>query len=111
MRLTRASLTLGNVPEVWWEIRVVVIPKTGTSSCDSSKDFRPINRTSFILKTVEKLEDRYLQDMALVEHSIHKDHYAYKMRRFTEMALQVGHHNNKETAGGQGLCPGLYAGH
>lgn len=58
-RLVRASLMLGHVPAAWQGTRVVFIPKTGRSGYTSHKDFRPISLTSFMLKTAERIVDRY----------------------------------------------------
>ena len=56
---------LGHVPAAWLGVGVVFIPKPGKSEYTSSKDFRPINLTSFLLKTSERLVERYVRDVQL----------------------------------------------
>lgn len=68
--MMRASVTLVYVPETWRQTNVVFISKVGRSSCDSVKDFWPMSLIFFILKTLEKLADRYLRNTMLVEHPI-----------------------------------------
>ena len=41
------------------------IPKLGRNSCNGPGDYRPISLTSFLLKTMKRLVDRYLKDKAL----------------------------------------------
>jgi hypothetical protein len=58
LMLLRASLTLGYIPMSWRHIRVVFIPKLG-KLMSLVKSLRPISLMSVILKTLEKLLDRY----------------------------------------------------
>lgn len=62
-------------------------PRKGKVVSSSYEDFRPISLTSFILKTVEKLIDRYLRDTVIVELMIYRDQHAFMVGRFTETAL------------------------
>ena len=38
------------------------IPKPGRNAYRGPRDYRPISLTSFLLKTMERLVDRYLRD-------------------------------------------------
>jgi hypothetical protein len=64
-RIFRACLATGYVPALWRQAKVVFIPKTGRSSYCGPRDFRPISFTSFLLKTMERLMDRFLSDEIL----------------------------------------------
>jgi hypothetical protein len=66
IRIFRACLVSGYVPAVWCQVKVVFIPKPGRNSYCGPKDFRPISLTSFLLKTLERLVDRFLGDEILV---------------------------------------------
>ena len=57
---TKATLMLGHVPAAWQGARMVFIPTPGKSGYTTSKDFRSISLTSFLLKTSVRLVDRYI---------------------------------------------------
>jgi hypothetical protein len=50
----------------------VGIPNSGL------RDFRPISLTSFLLKTVGRLVDKYLRDEALAQVPLHPNQHAYQ---------------------------------
>ena len=60
-RIFRACLATGYTPAVWRQVKVVFIPKPGRNSCCGPKDFRPISHTLFLLKTLERLVDRFFK--------------------------------------------------
>jgi hypothetical protein len=62
IRIFRACLATGYVPALWRQVKVVFIPKPGRSSYCGPRDFRPISLTSFLLKTRQRLVDRFLRD-------------------------------------------------
>ena len=82
-----ASIILQHIPVAWRGVRVVFIPKLGQPNYAVAKAYRPISLTSFILKTLEKLIDRFLRDVVLKTHSIHPNQYAYQQRKSAESAL------------------------
>jgi hypothetical protein len=86
-KIFRASIALRYVPQVWKTTKVVFIPKPGKNGHIRAKDFRPISLTSFLLKTLERLGDRYLKIGPLVRHPLAATHYAYREGRSTETAL------------------------
>jgi hypothetical protein len=54
----RAYLATSYVPPIWQQVKVAFMPKPGRNSYSGPGDYRPINLTSFLLKTLEKLVDR-----------------------------------------------------
>jgi hypothetical protein len=63
------------------------IPKPGRNSCSGPGDYRPISLTSFILKTTERLVDRYLRDEALALVPLHPNQHASQAGKSVEMAI------------------------
>ena len=68
---------------------MIFIPKAGKNGWTSTKDFRPISLTSFVVKTVERLMDRYIRDKILMEKLLHKDQHVYESGGSTETASEV----------------------
>ena len=86
-KIFRASIALRYISKVWKTIKVVFIPKPGKNGHIYAKDFIPISLTSFLLKTLERLVDRYLKIGPLVKHPLAATQYAYRECRSTETAL------------------------
>ena len=63
------------------------IPKPGRNSYCGPKDFRPISLTSFLLKTLERLVDRFLRDEILVSKPLHPNQHAYQAGKSVETVL------------------------
>jgi len=59
VRIFCACLDTGNVPTIRLQVKVVFIPKANRNSCSGPRDFRCINLTSFLLKTMERLVDGF----------------------------------------------------
>jgi hypothetical protein len=87
IRIFRACLAMGHVPAIWHQVKVVFIPKPGRNSYTGPSDFRPINLTSFLLKTMERLVDRYLRDGVLALRPLHPNQHAYQAGKCVETAL------------------------
>lgn len=83
----RASLALGYIPKIWRIARVAFIPKPGRMNYSEAKAFRPISITSFLLKGMEKLIDRYLRDGPIAEMPFHPRQHAFQAGKSTESAL------------------------
>jgi ribonuclease HI len=99
----RASIDLGHVPETWRRTRVVFVPKAGKEDYLEAKSFRPISLTSFILKTLEKLIDRYLRDVILRASPLSDSQHAYQPGRSTETAIyELTHALEKSMNGDRG---------
>ena len=47
----------GYLPNTWRKVKVVYIPKAVKKDPEHPKSYRPINLTSFFLKTLERLVD------------------------------------------------------
>ena len=71
VRIFHACLSIGCVPAIWRQVKVVFIPKTSRNSYSGLRDFRPISLTSLLRKTMDKLVDRYLRDEALAQVPLH----------------------------------------
>ena len=52
-------LVTGCDPAIWGQVKVVFISKPGSYSFSGPSDFRPISLTSFLLKTMDRLVDRF----------------------------------------------------
>jgi len=61
IRIVCACLDTDYVPTIWLQVKVVFISKPYRNSCSGPRDFRPINLTSFLLKTMERLVDMFLE--------------------------------------------------
>jgi len=87
--LYRATLALGYIPKVWQKSKVAFIPKPGKADYTTctAKAFRPISLTSFLLKGLEKLVDRYLRSGPLMSIPIHPRQHAFQAGKSTESAL------------------------
>jgi len=87
VRNFRAGLATGYIPAIWHQVKVVLIPKPGTSSYCGPRDFRSISLTTFLLKTMERLVDRFLGDEILVLQPLHPNQHAYQAGKSVETAL------------------------
>ena len=85
--LFRACIALGYIPHQWRTARVVFLPKPGRIDYTQVKAFRPISLTSFFIKTVERLIDRYIRDGTLVRSPLNKNQHAYLAGKSTDTAL------------------------
>ncbi|XP_039298083.1 uncharacterized protein LOC120354713 [Nilaparvata lugens] len=85
--LFRASLAYGYIPQAWCLSRVVFIPKRGRADYSTAKSFCPINLTSFLLKTLERLVERHLRKVVLPYTLLHRKQHAYQPGKSCETAL------------------------
>ena len=72
-KICRATIALGDVPMAWRGSRVVLLPKPGREGYTDVRDFRPISLTSFILKVLERLVEKYIRDKVLTRKPLHSD--------------------------------------
>ena len=86
VRIFRTCLLTAYVPAIWRQVKVVFIPKPGRNCYSGPKDYRPISLTSCLLKTLERLVDRYLRDVALALVPLHPNQHAYQAAKSVEMA-------------------------
>lgn len=101
--ILRSSLVLGHIPPAWETVKVIFIPKPGKPSHFEANDYRPINLTSFVLKTLERLVDFYIRDEILPNHPLRPNQDAYQTGKSTETAL----HNSRSCLG---VCLGVTGG-
>jgi hypothetical protein len=87
VRILRACLSTNYVQAIWRKVKVVFIPKSGRNSYSGPREFRPISLTSFLLKTMDKLVDRYLRDEALAQVPLHPNQHAYQAGKWVETEL------------------------
>jgi hypothetical protein len=80
-------MVYGFVPTAWRQVNVTFIPTHRKLVYTEAKAYRPISLSSFLLKTIEKLVDRYIRDGALRVHPLHRNQYAYQLGKSTETAL------------------------
>ncbi len=85
--LFQGCLATGYIPQAWTAVRVVFIPKPGKPTYDRAKSFRPISLTSFLLKTMERLVDRFIRDVIMRVRPLHPNQHAYQNGKSTETAL------------------------
>jgi len=78
VRIFFAYLSIGYVPAIRQQVKVVFIPKPSRNSYSGPRDYRPIRLTSFLLKTVERVVDRHLRDEALALMPLHPNQHAYQ---------------------------------
>ncbi len=87
VQIFRASFALGYIPTPWRRARVVFIAKPGKDSYAWAKALRPINLSSFLLKTGERLADRWLRERALRRSPLYPNQHAYQAGKSVETAL------------------------
>lgn len=83
----RASALLGRVPSPWQNVNVTFIPKIGKDNYTSSKAFRPISMSSFLLRGMERLIERYIREMFDISGQLHGSQHAFQKGKSTETAL------------------------
>jgi hypothetical protein len=76
VRIFCTCLATGYVPIVWRQVKVVFIPKPGKATYGGPKDYRSISLTSFLLKTMERLVDRFIRDETAVSSPLHPNQHA-----------------------------------
>jgi hypothetical protein len=57
------------------------------SDYNEAKSYRPISLSSFLLKTVEELVDRYIRAGVLKKHPVHRKQHAYQIGKSIETSL------------------------
>jgi hypothetical protein len=77
----------GYVPTAWHQVKVVFMPKPSRDSYSGPKNYRPISLTTFMLKTMERLIDRFLRDQILTSLPLHPNQHAYQTGKSAKMDL------------------------
>ena len=55
-----ACLATSYVPAIWHQVKLVFIPKPGRNFYSGPRDFGPVSLTSFQLKAMGRMVDRFL---------------------------------------------------
>jgi hypothetical protein len=71
VNIFRAYLATGYVPAIWHQVKVMFMPKTCRDSCGGPEKCRLISLTLFLLKTMERLVDRFFRDEIWVLMPLH----------------------------------------
>lgn len=85
--ILQAVLAMGYIPGAWREVMVKFIPKPGRATYDQASSYRPISLTSFVLKTLERMCDRYIREVILKLIPLHRNQHAYQAGRSVDSAL------------------------
>ena len=83
--LYQLSLASGHIPKCWREMNVIFIPKMGKSDYADPKAYRPITLSNFILKTLERVVQWFINDHIITKPLVNQ--HAYTRGRSTETAL------------------------
>jgi ribonuclease HI len=83
----KACLLLGYIPKTWREVKVIFIPKPGRTDYEDPKNHRGISLSSFVVKTLERLVDRFIRSRILVENPLCINQYAYQRGKSTMSAI------------------------
>jgi hypothetical protein len=87
VRIFRACLAMGYVPTGWRQVKVVFISKPGRDTYSSPRIIDLSALTSFLLKTMERLVDRFIRNETLTLSPLHPNQHAYQAGKATETAL------------------------
>jgi hypothetical protein len=87
VKIFYACLATGYVPATWRQVKVVFIPKPSRDSYGGPKVYRPIGLTLFLLKTAERMIDRFVRDEILAFMPLHPIQHAYQAGKSVETAL------------------------
>ena len=85
--LYKVSMALGYTPKAWRQSKVVFIPKIGKDNYDDPKSMRPISLTSFMFKTLERINHWEAIDVHNVTEKMHKLQFAFRNNKSTEGAI------------------------
>ncbi|XP_071054995.1 uncharacterized protein [Onthophagus taurus] len=87
LEIFQACLALRYIPSRCREVTLNFIPKPGKLDYFTPKSFRPISLSSFLLKTLERLCDRYIRDFCLPTKPVNPNQHAYTQGKSTLTAL------------------------
>jgi hypothetical protein len=87
LKIFRACPVTGYIPAIWHQFMFVFIPKCGKNSYSGPRDLRLISHTSFLLKTMDTLLDRFLREEISAFMPLHPYENAYQAGKSVEMAL------------------------
>jgi hypothetical protein len=71
---------------------VMFILKRGKANYTKSKAHRPVNLSSLVLKTIEKLVDRHVRDELLRFYPLHRNWFACQPSKSTKLPCTMWLH-------------------
>ena len=83
----KASFLLGYTPDSWRNAKVIFLPKPGKDDYTSPRSFRPITLSSVMLKIMERVVHRELEDSSFRSTPLHASQHAFRVGRSTDTAL------------------------
>jgi len=87
-KIFHSILAVGELLTAWQETKVVLIPKAGKATHTTAKDFRPINLTSFLLNSFERMISLHIR-ATIDPTKISQAQHAYTKGKSTESALHL----------------------
>jgi len=87
IRILRARMATGYVPALWCQAKVVFIPTPGRISYCGPRDFRTISFKWFLLKTMERMVEKFLRGEILALLLLHPNQHAYQSGKSVGTAL------------------------
>lgn len=70
-------------------VKVVFIPKPGRNDYQNAEAFRPFSISSFVLKTLERLVDRFIRDKCLKLIALSNNQHGLRTGRSTDSAIHA----------------------
>ena len=77
----KASFLLGYTPRSWRNAKVIFLPKPGKDNYTLPRSFRPITLSNVMLKVMERVVQRDLEDTCFCQEPLHKDQHAFRVGR------------------------------
>ncbi|KAJ2939962.1 hypothetical protein O0L34_g6668 [Tuta absoluta] len=88
IHLYRESLRTGYIPVTWRKVKATFIPKPGKKNYQEAKSFRCISLSSYMMKALEKIIDRYIRmKISCSGDKLHVNQHAYMKGKSTDTAL------------------------
>jgi hypothetical protein len=80
-------MVIFQIPKSWRDVKTIFIPKSGRTSYESAKSYRPICLTYFLLKTLERLVDECTRTGLIKLNPLHDSQHAYHREKSCKIAL------------------------
>ena len=83
----KASFLLGYTPKSWRNAKVIFLPKPGKDDYTVPRSFRPITLSNVMLKIMERVVQRDLEETCFRQEPLHTDQHTFRVGRGTDTAL------------------------
>lgn len=77
----------GKAPQRWFKATVIFILKPGKGRYADLKVLGPTSLSSFLLKTLERLVDRWINASPLIKYPFYNEQHAYQIENSVDIAL------------------------